>query len=543
MAVESRQWRGPAAVTAGEAIAHDAVGAERVGVFRYPLPRLFFIGAVFGLSWLVFWRAIGWLWNTWTSLAEYSHGPLLPLIASFLVWQQKDRLERLEFRGSWWGPPLVLLSGVLYFLGVLGSAYTVQEYAFVVAIVGLTLALTGGRSASLLAMPLFALVLMVPQPQFILANLSAELQLLSSAIGVAVIRALGIAVFLEGNVIDLGSYKLQVVDACAGLRYLFPLMAVGLLVGYFYKGALWKRVVVFLASVPLTILMNSLRVGVIGVLVEHWGAGMAEGFLHEFQGWAVFMLSAALLVGLTALLNGLGTEHGTWRQLFGLEFPTPTPAFAVVQPRRVPVPFVAAAMTVGVVAVLSALVSTHAELAPERQPFATFPQALGGWKGNRDKIADEILDTLQLDDYILADYRLAQAPPVNFYVAYYATQRDRRTAHSPRSCIPAGGWRIIDASQVDLPQPGLHARRMVITNGDARELVYYWFDQRGRNLTNEYAVKWWLFWDSVSRRRSDGALVRVITPLLATEPESAADGRLREFASLTLPRLPAYVPR
>lgn len=543
MVVESRQWTAIARNEAADGATGREVDADPQIVYRYSPAFGAAIVATFALLCAVFWKAIGWLWDSWTSLPEYSHGPMLPLVASFLVWQQKDQLERLEFRGSWWGPLLVVGGGMLYFLGVLGSAYTVQQYAFVATIAGLALALTGRRGFALLGMPLLALVLMVPQPQFILSNLSSQLQLISSAIGVAVIRALGITVFLEGNVIDLGTYKLQVVDACAGLRYLFPLMALGLLVGYFYKGAPWKRVTVFVASIPLTILMNSLRVGIIGALVEYWGVGMAEGFLHEFQGWAVFMLSAVLLVGLTALLNRIGVERGTWRQLFGLEMPRATPAGAARTRRAVPGPFLLAAAVIGAIAVGSALVSTRAEIVPPRQSFATFPLALGAWSGVRGTIGGEVLDALQLDDYVLGDFRRADDPPVNLYVAYYATQRDRRTAHSPRSCIPAGGWRITESTVIRLPESGTDARRMVITNGDARELVYYWFEQRGRTITNEYAVKWWLFWDSVSRGRSDGALVRLITPLSPSDSIAAADRRLQEVARLAIARLPAFVPR
>ena len=513
----------------------------RLAVYRFSGPRLVVVAAVFAVLCAVFWKAIGWLWNTWTDLPEYSHGPILPLIAAFLVWQQKDRLERLEFDGTWWGCAAVAMAGLLFILGVLGSTYTVQQYALVLAACGLALSLTGRRAVPMLAMPALVVILMVPQPQFILANLSSELQLISSAVGVAAIRALGISVYLEGNVIDLGPYKLQVVDACAGLRYLFPLMAIGLLVAYFYKGAFWKRVLVFIASVPLTILMNSLRVAMIGVLVEHWGIGMAEGFVHDFQGWAVFMLSATLLVALTAALSRVGAEQGSWRELFGLTFPAPTPADATVRSRVLPTPFIASAVLVGVIGAGSVALSTHPEHAPDRQPFATFPVRFGDWKGTRTTLEPEILDTLQLDDYFLADYRRPNGEAVSLYMAYYATQRDRRTAHSPRSCIPGGGWRIVESSLAKVAD-GITANRMVISQGDQRALVYYWFDQRGRRITNEYAVKWWLFWDAVRRQRSDGALVRLVTPLSAAEDPAAADRRVAELAAAMLPLLPRYVP-
>ncbi len=108
-------------------------------------------------------------------------------------------------------------------------------------------------------------------------------------------RLLGISVYLEGNVIDLGSYKLEVAEACSGLRYLFPLMSVGAIMAYLINGKAWARVVVFASTIPIAILMNSFRIGVIGVLVDRYGTEQATGILHFFEGWVVFMICLALL--------------------------------------------------------------------------------------------------------------------------------------------------------------------------------------------------------------------------------------------------------
>ena len=105
---------------------------------------------------------------------------------------------------------------------------------------------------------------MIPLPSFLYFNLSQELQLISSMIGVAVIRLFDISVYLEGNVIDLGVYQLQVVEACSGLRYLFPLMSFGFLISYIYRGPVWQKIVIFLSTIPITVVMNSFRIGVIG---------------------------------------------------------------------------------------------------------------------------------------------------------------------------------------------------------------------------------------------------------------------------------------
>src|SRR5580692_6444163 len=303
-------------------------------VWRLPWGLILVCVAVGLLSLWPFWDGLSRMWGWWIDAPEYSHGLLIPPIAAFLIWQQKDRLERLRFQGSWWGAGLILIGGAFLVMGELGTVYTIVQYGYVITLFGLILSFLGWPAFRLIAIPLLILLFMIPLPQFVLANLSTKLQLLSSQIGVYVIRSADISVFVEGNVIDLGGYQLQVAEACSGLRYLFPLMTLGFLMAYFYKGALWKRIFLLLSSIPITVLMNSFRVGTIGLMVEHWGIEMAEGFLHEFQGWMVFMISTFLMLGEIAVLNRMGHETGTWRQLFGVEFPAPTPNGASVKQRH-----------------------------------------------------------------------------------------------------------------------------------------------------------------------------------------------------------------
>jgi EpsI family protein len=147
----------------------------------------------------------------------------------------------------------------------------------------------------------------------------------------------------------------------------------------------------------------------------------------------------------------------------------------------------------------------------------------------------------------LANFSRPAERPVNFYVAWYDSQRAGRSAHSPRSCLPGGGWVIHSLTQIDVP--GLvidgvpvRANRVLIQLGAQKQLVYYWFQQRGRVVTNEYLVKWYMFWDSLTRNRTDGALVRFTMPLSATESEEEADRALTEFAAAAIVPLDAFVP-
>jgi exosortase D (VPLPA-CTERM-specific) len=494
-----------------------------------------------------YWDGLNQLLIWWAGDPEDSYGVLIPPVAVFLIWQQKDRLERIAFTGSWFGVAIVLAGGALLALGQLGTVFTIVQYAYVITLYGLILSFLGWPALRIIVMPLLIILFMIPLPQLFMANLSTTLQLLSSQIGVSIIRLFGISVFLEGNVIDLGGYKLQVAEACSGLRYLFPLMIIGFLMAYFYKGAPWKRIAVFLSSIPITVLMNSIRIGVIGFTVEHWGIAMAEGFLHEFQGWMIFMASTMLMIGEIALLNRCGREVGGWRQLFGVELPARAPAGAPIRQRRMPASFIAAAVALmGFIATTLAL-PRSAELFPARTSFVEFPMQLGEWRGHRDTLDTIYSDALKLDDYVLADYAGYAGAAVNLYITYYNSQRKGEAVHSPRSCLPGGGWQMRDFDQrgvanVSIDGRPLRVNRTLIEMGNQRELVYYWFQQRGRVITNEFAVKWYLFWDALTRHRTDGAMVRLITSLPSSSAEAEADRRLSDFISKIAPDMTRYVP-
>jgi exosortase D (VPLPA-CTERM-specific) len=488
--------------------------------------------------------------DTWLNTDEYSHGILIPFVAAFLAWQRLPGLRELELRGSWVGLLVVFAGLAIGSLGQFGTVYVLQQYALVVVLAGLVLAIGGWPLLARMKAPLGILLFMVPLPNFFSNNLSLQLQLFSSQLGVWFIRLFGISVFLEGNVIDLGTYKLQVAEACSGLRYLFPLLTLGFIIACFYRVPLWKRVLLVISAVPLTLLMNSFRIGTIGFMVEHWGPSLAEGAVHEFQGWVLFMACAVILVLEARVLAWVTGDRRPWREVFAITLApaggqgTASGAAAL---RPLPRAFMAAAALVLAFGLAMLLVPARKEAIPARLEFESFPAQLAGWTGQRSALEQVYLDTLMLDDYLLADYRQGEGPPVNFYVAWYNSQRSGQSAHSPRSCLPGGGWEFTSFEQRALPgvlvhgQP-LRVNRAIITQGDARLLVYYWFKQRDRNVTNEYAVKWFLFRDAIGRNRTDGALVRLVRPIPKGADEASADAELVRFAQAAVPALLPFVP-
>jgi exosortase D (VPLPA-CTERM-specific) len=496
---------------------------------------------------IIFYDGLEMMVTWWSNREEYSHGFLIPLITIYLIWQRSDKLQATPFEGSWMGVATVIFGLFLYFLGELSTIYTVVQYGFVVVIYGIAWAFIGTRAFKIIAIPLLLLFFMIPFPNFIYNNLSSQLQLISSEIGVAVIRLFGISVFLEGNVIDLGTYKLQVVEACNGLRYLFPLMTLGLIVAYLYHAAIWKRAIIFFSTIPITILMNSFRIGVIGVLVEHWGQSMAEGFLHDFEGWAIFMACFGILFLEMWALMRLTNDKRPLKDIFGIDPPEPREAGATVSVRPIPASMIVAVLLV-VTAVYPAMsLPDRVEASLERETFASFPLNVGDWTGRSEVLEDIYLDALKLSDYSMVNYASESGDVVNFYTAYYDSQRKGQSAHSPRSCIPGGGWRIESLTRTvvvggALNGTDLPVNRVLISAGDHKQLVYYWFQQRGRIITNEYLVKWFVFWDALTKNRTDGALVRLTIPIGPGKDVALLEATLQEFARDISDILPEFVP-
>jgi exosortase D (VPLPA-CTERM-specific) len=496
------------------------------------------------VAFIPFSRVLVGLYGVWNLQPEYSYAVIIPFISLFLIWRQRDALVHTPFRGSWAGVALVLVGVLMWLLAELSTIYIIAQYAFLVVVAGMVLALAGGAAFRRVLMPLLLLLFIIPLPAFFANSLSLRLQLWSSAIGVAVIRLAGISVYLDGNVIDLGSYKLQVAEACSGLRYLFPLMALACLIAYFYKAALWKRMALFLASIPVAVLMNSLRIGLIGITVEHWGPRTAEGVLHWFEGWVVFMICTLLLLGFAALLCRIGPRPVRLRDALMLDSGPPLRRNGAGRRRVLPAPFVAATAVAAAAAAVSLFLPERVELRPVRTSLSEFPLQLGGWQGVRGTLEAVYLDQLKLDDYLLADYHGASATPVNVWIAYYDSQRKGQSVHSPRSCLPGGGWEFetLAPRRLATPAGSLTVNRGIIRHGSERQLVYYWFQQRGRVVTNEYLVKWYLLRDAITRNRTDGALVRLMAPLTPARNEAAVERDLTQFAAALSGQLSRYVP-
>ena len=190
-------------------------------------------------------------------------------------------------------------------------------------------------------------------------------------------------------------------------------------------------------------------------------------------------------------------------------------------------------------------VSTRQEIYPDRKSFATFPSTLGEWKGQPSTMETAIVKALGFSDYVLSDFAKPNGRPVNFYVAYYASQRSGLSPHSPSVCIPGNGWQITEFERIHLRNKdmSLPINRAIIMRGSSKQLIYYWYEERGMAVANEYWSKLLLLKDAILKNRTDGALIRLITPIYPGEAEHDADKRLQEFATAVVPTLAKFLPK
>jgi exosortase D (VPLPA-CTERM-specific) len=510
-------------------------------VWRMNWQSWLWLGIALTLMTVAFWGGIEELTIRWDKQEEYSHGYMLPFITLFFIWQKKNTIIRSEFAPSWWGLALILAALVVFVIGEVSALFILTQYALIVVLVGLALAIMGWPAIRPVLVPILLLVFAIPLPYFLEANLSANLQLLSSKLGVYFIRWCQIPVFLEGNVIDLGIFKLQVVEACSGLRYLFPLLSLGFICAYLFDVVFWKRVLLVLSTVPITILMNSFRIGMIGVLVDNWGIAMAEGFLHDFEGWIVFMACFGVLFIEMAILSRIGGDKKPLFEIFGLSQSSAIDLNAsTVKQRPLSYPLIASVVALVASVVVVSSIEKRAEIIPSRALFPEFPTQIGNWQGEQTAMEDTVTKYLGLTDYVLANYKDEKSQSVNFYAAYYESQRKGVSPHSPRVCIPGGGWQITDITRTQIGD--IPVNRIVIKKEDNTQLVYYWFQQRGRQFANEYFMKWYLFKDALLLNRTDGALVRITTAVSSNENIADADNRLKAFAQQVAPVLPKFIP-
>lgn len=239
----------------------------------------------------------------WSTNDNFSHGYFIPVIAGYMLYSRRHLLKRETIASSNWGLLIIVLGLLQLVIAKIGSEYFLQRTSMIIVFWGAVLFLLGKSFTRKISFPLIYLIFMVPIPAVIWNNVAFPMQLFASGITEQVIQAIGIPVFREGNVLHLTETTLEVVDACSGLRSLTSMLALGAALAYFSGLSRIRQWAIFLSALPIAILVNIIRLTVTAALASRFGDDIAQGFLHDFSGWLIFIVGLASLWGVTVLLS------------------------------------------------------------------------------------------------------------------------------------------------------------------------------------------------------------------------------------------------
>jgi exosortase len=280
------------------AVAEKASGFEQpqnfVGRYWRPALLIAVVAAVFEPTLAI-------LGRQWWEDPNYSHGLVLPFLCAYIIWRQKEELSSIPTKPTVWGAVIVIASLILLLLGSLGAELFLSRMAFWGTSVGLVLYFVGFPILRKLAFPIGLFLLAIPIPALIYNEIVFPLQLVASSFATFCLELVNVMpVLREGNLLVLPGYTLEVVEACSGIRSLMSLVALAVAYGYFLEKRVWMRWLLVFFVFPLAIFSNGIRVFVTAILTHYWGLAAAEGFLHSFSGWAIFVVSMILLFAIHA---------------------------------------------------------------------------------------------------------------------------------------------------------------------------------------------------------------------------------------------------
>jgi exosortase D (VPLPA-CTERM-specific) len=493
-------------------------------------PILMILGLIIGY-WPVF-QKMALRWSSGDNNYCYFIVPLF----LYLCWDMRDRFQFQEFSWNSWGLIPTLLAVGLIVVGEHGSVETLLYAGIWLCVVGLILLCYGWR-IRFLVFPLIILFFIVPLPPFLNRLLTFELKMAASTLSVILLRAFGVSVLQEGNIIDLGISQLQVVDACSGLRYLVPLLLLALLVGYFFSKAWWRRAILLLLVVPLSVFLNVFRIWLSGMLTINGHAEFAESLFHDFSGWLIFMIAGGLLY-LSSLILKRIRPSTTYKPKIDVG----DRSVGILLPAMLSV--IISILFISSGWALRNIPST--QNMQQRITFDSFPMEIAGWKGKKSYLSKEILDSLWTDDYVGAAYtKKNNRNIIHVFIPFYEYQGTRHTAHAPQSCLLGGGWALLKSQERLIkmdPGRDINIMTMILKKGDARVLGSYFFLQRGRVIISPWMNKFYLMWDAIKKRRTDGALVRVEMVLAPEQSMEEAYAILEDFIARLWKIIPEYIP-
>ncbi len=480
------------------------------------------------------------LGRDWWTDENYSHGLLVPFVIGFIVWSEADALKNaFEKPKVWFGFAVVVFALLMLLAGTLGAELFVQRVSLVVILVGIVIYFFGAKILQLLVVPFALLLFSIPIPQIIFNKIAFPLQIYASQIAVWGIRLFSIPTVRKGNVFEIlpqgasATISLEVVEACSGIRSLMTLVSLALILAYFTREKnhnannswkfcfksfdFWRTIILMLSAIPIAVLTNSFRVTMTGVATFYYGKKALTPFWHDLSGWLVYLVALILLIGVNYFLRFLTQRRKDAKtpKESEIEFENNFTQHSAFSTRH-------SALVLTFILIVGGVFINWFEQRGEaeisRRPLAEFSQTLGEWKqrGDAFRFSEATESVLRTTDYTMREYTFSDGRVANLYIGYYASQRTGATYHSPQNCLPGAGWVLKEPQIIEIKTTAgktFSANRYRIENGVNDQIMIYWYQGRGRISASEYSDKINTVLDSTFRRRSDGAMIRILIPV------------------------------
>ena len=505
----------------------------------------------------------------WWTDENYSHGLLVPFVIGFIVWSEFDLLKKsLETPRVWFGFAVVLFALFLLLAGTLGAELFVQRISLVVILIGIVVYFFGAKILQLLVVPCLLLLFSIPIPQIIFNKIAFPLQIYASQIAVWGIRLFAIPTVRKGNVFEIlpqgatSVIALEVVEACSGIRSLMTLVSLALILAYFTREKnhnpndgwkiyfksfdFWRTIILMLSAIPIAVLTNSFRVTMTGVATYYYGKKALTDFWHDLSGWLVYLVALILTDWhklFFKIFNARAQRRkGASRNLKQNGYENSFTQHSALGTQHSAL-FLALILIVGGVFINWFEQRGEAEIS--RKPLSEFSKNLGEWtqRGDAIRFSEATETVLRTTDYTMREYTFADGRIANLYIGYYASQRTGATYHSPQNCLPGAGWILKEPQIVEITTPSgktFSANRYLIENGVNDQIMIYWYQGRGKAEASEYRDKINTVLDSTFRRRSDGAMIRILIPV-GDDEQKAAEAAI-DLAANTAENLSEFVP-
>ena len=475
----------------------------------------------------------------------FSYCAIIPLMSLYIVWRERASLRRIRVEPALIGAVIVIAAAAAGLVGkAMGDSFAIRV-SMVLAVAGLVLLLLGRRFFKVLLFPIFFLFLMIPWPFVLVKEVAYHLRIINAVLAEAALRLLGVIVYRDSYFLHLPNITLEVADLCSGISSVFALFALGSYYAYFLPLRNWMKLLVVSSTVPFAALINLLRIILTSLLAYYVGPSALHYVIHELTGIITFFIALALFIALGEALqrrmpasvraasskqdDSMGANEAA-----AISFKSDGRSWAALS---------TGCFVLFFAVFLSWRLETVHAIALTRG-LGTVPEQMRGYRSGYTGWIEPYHDA-NAEQELSRFYAQENRDPVEVYVAYRSYQYDEKRLRSPKLSM-LSTWNFVALERASLPLPGggaIDGIWMLLQKNMQKQVVLYWYQDGAETFGGEVSYRFHQAKKMLIQERTEGAVVRIATPLAAAESVSQARERVTALSLSFYPELVKVLPQ